>query len=67
MDSAKSYLSGQFYQFTFLPRAHGEDPALHTGAVVSQKRMDGWPSGDTQLPLVLPFGDEQEDYFLSQS
>lgn len=26
-----------------------------------------WSSGNTHLPLVLPFGREQEDYFLSQS
>lgn len=26
-----------------------------------------WSSGNTHLPLVFPFGCEQEDYFLSQS
>lgn len=58
MGSLESSLSKWLYQFTFPPRTHGKSPVLHPGAAVLQKRMDMWPSSNTHLPLVVPFGDE---------
>lgn len=48
------------------PQEHVERISSPPGAAILQKHMDMLPSGNTHLSLVLPFGDEQEDCFLSQ-
>lgn len=66
MDFAINCHSERLCQFTFPLRACGEDPF---SPQVQLAHRSLWPrvtNGNTHLPIGLPFGREQEGYFLSQ-